>query len=148
AEDVFGYLVIDPGRIADEETGRREAAACSYGAVRPIAIAGSKTAIDAKIEARPVVDSRRQRGRKICRRDVCRECMRGGGHDNRCCGNKRPPHATLPDATSDAVLLSDASHRSRRCSRDEDQRDARDMSSLDRGQRAPTSASGQLQNDE
>src|SRR4029077_251431 len=91
------------GRAADERAGCGEATDCSYDAVRPIAIAGAEAAIDPKIEAGPVVDGGRQRGRKTWRLQIGRECLSGGSDDDSRCGNKHPPHATLPYATSDAA---------------------------------------------
>src|SRR4029077_387474 len=83
------------GRAADERAGCGEATDCSYDAVRPIAIAGAEAAIDPKIEAGPVVDGGRQRGRKTWRWQIGRECLSGGSDDDSRCGNKHPPHATL-----------------------------------------------------
>ena len=59
AKDILTYLVIDPSRTADEKAGRWEAVGCSDGTIRPFAVSGAKTTVDAKVNTSPIVDSNR-----------------------------------------------------------------------------------------
>jgi hypothetical protein len=59
AKDILTYLVIDPSRAADKKAGSWEAACRSDGAIRPIAVSGAKTTVDAKVKTGPIVDGDR-----------------------------------------------------------------------------------------
>ena len=94
AKNVVAYLVIDAKRATNEEAGCGKATGRSNETIRPIAVAGSETAIDTKIETGPIVDDRRQRGRNASRWKVGGKCVSAGGNHDCCCGNMFPPHAT------------------------------------------------------
>src|ERR1700722_7230122 len=64
AKDILTYLVVDPSRTANEKAGSREATRRSDRTIRPIAVSGAKTTVDAKVNTGPIVDGHRQLWRR------------------------------------------------------------------------------------
>ena len=60
AKDILTNLVIDTSRTADKKAGSWEAAGRSNRTIRPIAVSGAKTTVDAKVNTSPIVDGHRQ----------------------------------------------------------------------------------------